>query len=258
MSLTRTLLRLVTVQALVGKTVAGDKVFDSSIDPLDQKVAAEAAPMIVVYTDDDKSQPAGLADFFQGGSVDLVMETVVAGRITVTYDDDGAGGPAEAQQVIVSQTDARMEVALDLIEGQIVRALVAADDPWSRLWKRIAIRATKRESRRGASPEQSSRFAARQLVLTLGIIVDPDPGAPLPSGSIWRDALDQIATVPGMADVAGLLRSDIEGEPLNEWRRAAARLGVGLETISALGLGPVGADDPVPLTDVDAVEGLTP
>ena len=256
MSLTRTLLRLVTVQALIGRTVAGDKVFDSSIDPLDQKVASDAAPMIVVYTDDDKSQPAGLADFFQGGTVDLVIETVVAGRITVTYDDDG-DGPSEGQQVAVSQTDARMEVALDLMEGQIVRALVAANDPWAQIWKRIAIRATKRESRRGASPEQSSRFAARQLVLTLAIITDPDPGGALPGGSVWRDALDLIATIPGMADIAGLLRADIEGEPLADWRRAAARLGVNLETVSALGLGPVGAEDPVPLVEVDAEGEVT-
>lgn len=258
MSLTRTLLRLVTVQAVMGRTVAGDKVFDSAIDPLDQKVAEEAAPMIVVYTDDDKSKPTGLGDFLQGGSIDLVIETVVAGRVVVTYDPDGEDGPVEDQQVVVSQTDAAYEITLDLIERQIVRSLVAADNPWARLWRRIVLRATERVSRRGASAEQSSRFAARQMVLTLETVTDPDHGVALPEGSVWRDALDQLEGVPGMADLIGVLRSDAEGEPLHEWRRAAARLGVNLETMHAIGLGPVGADDPVPLVEAEVDTGGIP
>ena len=42
-----------------------------------------------------------------------------------------------------------------------------------------------------------------------------------------------------LAPIARMLRSEIEGSPLADWRRAANMLGIHLETADAIGLGPV-------------------
>jgi hypothetical protein len=52
--------------------------------------------------------------------------------------------------------------------------------------------------------------------------------------------------------IASLLRAEIEGELTDEWHRAAEALGVPLEVVNQIGIGPV-ADldaDPQPLADI--------
>jgi len=50
-----------------------------------------------------------------------------------------------------------------------------------------------------------------------------------------------------------MLRSEIEGAPLADWRRAANMLGIHLETANSIGLGPVLdlAEDPQILEEVE-------
>jgi hypothetical protein len=42
-----------------------------------------------------------------------------------------------------------------------------------------------------------------------------------------------------LAPIAGMLRSEIEGQPLADWRRAANMLAIHLEAADAIGLGPL-------------------
>lgn len=248
MSLARTILRIAAVQAITGKTLAGDAVFDSDIDPIDQRVSETPQPLVVVYTDDDQSTPNGFSDFLQGSQVELVVEVVYAGRASVTMDADGPDGPQEAEVLQLSGRDAANEILLDMIERQVVRTLTAGQGKWSQVFRGVACNCTRRLSRRGASAEQGVRFAVRQLVLTLEPIIDPVPGMPIPAGSVWDRALTLLEDSQ-FGPVARMLREDIEGQPITEWRRFAGQLGVSLETMSAIGMGPVGAEDPVPLME---------
>lgn len=253
MSLARTILRIAAVQAITGKTIAGDAVFDSDIDPIDQRVSETPQPVIVVYTDDDQSSPTGFADFLQGSQVELVIEVVYAGRASVTLDADGPDGPQQAEVLQLSGRDATNEILLDMIERQVVRTLVAGQGEWSQVFRAVACKCTRRLSRRGASAEQGARFAIRQLVLTLEPLIDPVPGAPVTPGSAWDKAFS-LMEASQFGPIARLLREDIEGQPITEWRRFAGQLGVSLETMSAIGMGPVGAVDPVPLVEADFSE----
>lgn len=249
MSLARTILRIAAVQAITGKTLAGDAVFDSDIDPIDQRVSETPRPLIVVYTDDDQSTPTGFADFLQGSQTELVIEMVYAGRTTVQVDPDGQG-PRMTEALEISGRDATNEILLDMIERQVVRTLSAGQGPWSQVFRGVACNCTRRLSRRGASAEQGVRFAVRQLVLTLEPLIDPVPGMPIPAGSVWDQALS-LMEGGQFGPIARMLRDDIEGQPMTEWRRFAGQLGVSLETMAAIGMGPVGAVDPVPLVEAD-------
>ena len=56
-----------------------------------------------------------------------------------------------------------------------------------------------------------------------------------------------------LAPIARMLRSEIEGAPLADWRRAANMLGINLKTANAIGLGPVLdlSEDPQILEEVE-------
>lgn len=253
MSITRTLLRIATQKALMNATLAGDAVFDSIIDPTDNRISDEdKRPVIAVYTDDHgNDQMQGRGDYLQDGHLDLVIECIVAGRAVVQIE----GEDAAAVHLSVPNTDAGMEITLDILEAQVGQALLAGAGPWAQLWRDLCIADVRSYmSRRGVSAEQGARFAVRQMTMSVDLLIDPDRGQSLDPLGPWARALDMMATDPNLTDVVAILRNELEGDPLTDWRRAAARLGVNLPTISAIGLGPVGADDPVPLVEVNLDE----
>lgn len=244
MSITRTLLRVATVHALMDQTLAQDAVFDSIIDPLDARISSDGKrPVIVVYTDDHGGDLIGKGDYLQGDQLDLVIEIVVAGRVEVRLEDEDGEQPH--YHLSIPNTDAGLEFTLDLIEAQAVQALTAGSSAWAEEWRILAPKIHQSASRRGASSENGTRFAARHLTLTCDLLIDPDRGAPLPDDSVWYRTLSLMAEDPATASMAKILLAELEGKAKADWRRVAARLGVNLSTVEAIGLGPVGADDPV-------------
>ncbi|MGA0615944.1 hypothetical protein [Paracoccus sp. KR1-242] len=252
MSITRTLLRIATREALSGATLAEHRVFDSVIDPTDNRISdREKRPMIAVYTDDHGSDEGqGRGDFLQDGRLDLVLECIVASRITVPIE----GENDEVIQLSVPNSDAGTEIILDLLEAQAIRALVAGIGPWPDLWRELCVADIRSHmSRRGVSAEQAGRFAVRQITLSVDLLIDPDRGLALDPSGPWARALVLMDGNPALSNTAQILRSELEGEPMTDWRRAAARLGVNLSTVEALGLGPLEADDPVPLVEGEVI-----
>jgi hypothetical protein len=132
-----------------------------------------------------------------------------------------------------------MELALDLMEHQVMAALTRERSEWSRVWMKLVPRISRRLSRRGASVEKGVRFAARQIVLTCDLIEAPTDGAEIAEGTAWAELLTVMEADADLAPIAQMLRSEIEGTPLADWRRAANMLGIHLETTDAIGLGPV-------------------
>jgi len=147
---------------------------------------------------------------------------------------------AKWQSIItIPHTDEGMELALDLMEHQVMAALIRERTPWSRVWMKLVPRISRRLSRRGASVEKGVRFAARQIVLTCDLIEAPTDGAAIAAGTAWAALLGVMEEDADLAPIALMLRSEIEGSPLADWRRAANMLGIHQETASAIGLGPV-------------------
>jgi hypothetical protein len=229
MSLARLAMRIAAARALHGATLAEARVHDSAIAPIDQTIAEERQPILIVTTDDHEMEMTG-RDLFHGNvSCDLVIEAAIAARVEV----------ADGESVItIPHTDEGMELALDLIEHQVMAALIRNPNPWSRVWMKLVPRISRRQSRRGASVEKGVRFAARQIVLTCDLIEAPASGEAIAEGSAWADVLAVVGSDPELAPIARMLRGEIEGTPLTDWRRAASTLGIHIETVRAIGLGP--------------------
>jgi hypothetical protein len=230
MSLARLAMRIAAARALRGATLAEGRVHDSAIAPIDQTIAEERQPVLIVTTDDHEMEVTG-RDLFHGNvSCDLVIEAAIAARVEVA---------GEESVITIPHTDEGMELALDLMEHQVMAALIRERTPWSRVWMKLVPRVSRRLSRRGASVEKGVRFAARQIVLTCDLIEAPTDGAAISEGTAWADLLGAMDDDTDLSHIAQMLRSEIEGTPLADWRRAANMHGIHLETADAIGLGPL-------------------
>lgn len=235
MSLTRLAMRLAAARTVRDRTLAGSRVFDSAVDPIDQTIAENRQPLIVVTTDEHELAVTG-RDLGSGThQCDLVFEIAIAARVEVPALD-GEGGQIT---IAIPHTDEGMELTLDMMEHQVLSALTRDEGTWSRVWMQLVPRVTRRLSRRGASSENGVRFAARQIVLTCDLVDTPAVGASIAGGTAWGDALAAMEADTDLAGIANLLRAEIEGEPMADWRRAAAELGVPLEVVDGTGIGPI-------------------
>ena len=248
MSLTRLVMRLAAARALRDHTLAGARVFDSAVDPIDQTIAENRQPLLVLTTDEHEADITGRDLAGDSHRCDLVIELAIAARVEVPARD-GQGGQIT---IAIPHTDEGMELTLDMMEHQVIVALTRDDNAWSRAWMKLVPRVTRRLSRRGASSENGVRFAARQLVLTCDLVDTPVAGDTIAPNSAWGDALALMEVDPILANIASLLRAEMDGAPLADWRRAEEKLGVPLVVANQIGIGPI-ADldaDPQPLTDI--------
>lgn len=254
MSLSRAILRLTAVRAIAGATLAEGRVFNSDLNPLDQRISADKLPMVVVYTDDHQDDTTGRGDMALGsGTVDLVFEIAIAGAVTIAGTDDND----EEVAMSIGETDAGMEFTLDLLERQILAALTTAEGQWPMLWRLFCTRIMRRVSRRGGSSENGARFAARQIVLTCETLIEPPPGVIFAEGDAWSQIIDAAAGDASLAPLAPILRAELRGQPVADWRQAARSLGVSLDVDIGLG-GPMGGgEDPAALEEGEVTGTVT-
>ena len=256
MSLTRLVMRIAAARALLDRTLAGPRVFDSAVDPIDQTIASQRQPLLVITTDQHELDGVG-RDLGSGThSCDLVIELAIASRVEIPAVD-GDGGQIT---IAIPHTDEGMELTLDIMEHQVTTCLNRDDNPWSRAWMKLVPRVTRRISRRGASAENGVRFAARQLILTCDLVDAPIAGGETQESSAWGEVLALMDADPSLAGIASVLRAEIEGALVADWRRTAQELGIPLEVAEHIGIGPVSDldDDPAQLAEAAVSGGFEP
>ncbi|MBB4042017.1 hypothetical protein GGR34_003702 [Microvirga flocculans] len=221
MSLVSFAIRICGERALVGKTYAEDRVYDSQIVPVDQTVPTESEPMIILSTDDDKSDVREW-DLLRGSrELEVVFEMVLATFVLAK----GKNGEQEIE-IKIPHTDSGMEASLGFMQRQVMRALMDPLDPWAELFKEFTGRVIRTMGRRGASSEQGVRFAAKQLVLVCDPIPEPDFGEKIPPDSPWGRLIALMEADPNLVIYAQVLREEIEnGDDLPSWRRFQASRG---------------------------------
>ncbi len=133
MSLIPLALRIITVRALQNSTLAGACVFDSAIDPIDQRIKQEAQPVILVYTDDDKQTVAGRDLLNASRELQLTLEFAAATAVSVKVKvekENGEEGEEELVSYEIPHTDAGLEATLNLIRRQTFRVLLSDQGKW--------------------------------------------------------------------------------------------------------------------------------
>ena len=215
MPVARAALRISAMQALLGNTIVGERVYDSELGPIETWVYDEAKPVVIVYTDDATFETGngGPHSLLGGGDIDLVLEIAMTQKMKVRVE-----GTGEEQWVWdMPETDAAMEMALELIARQVIVTLMSAGNDWSEMWKRIALNVGQWEIRRGNSMRDGVRFAGLQLKFPVTVPRDPAPGqAP---ARLWTDFLALVnATPDDFGPVANVLAQMISPDTPNDWR----------------------------------------
>lgn len=175
MSFQRTRLRTAWVQALVDRTIAEDRVFDSRVGNIRQSRADEMLPLIAVYTENDmRHQKAGMS----GPSpvferiVDVVIELTVATWMQAP-DPLGAMTAAEPESLFAApQTDAELEAILDALEMQVWRSVFDDENAAGSRLRSMVKEFRGWDSRPGRAPEANNKISARQL--TIQCVVQDD------------------------------------------------------------------------------------
>ncbi|MBB4267352.1 hypothetical protein [Roseospira visakhapatnamensis] len=201
MSLSCLALRLATVAALRGRTLAGDAVADSARPAL-EGVAPDARPAVAaVYTDREETAPRA-ADLLAGAARGVLsVETAVMARAA-------PDGPWT-----VPVTDADAEATLDRLDRQIRHALMDAQNPWARLWRRLVadVSAVTRHRDADADAEARDRPARHHLRIDLVLLAEPPAGHT--ATGVWADLLVLLAAdTSGLAAWEPVVRAEIEGD----------------------------------------------
>lgn len=231
MSLCRLALRHCAVKALAGQTIVGANVADSDFGALDltpdgQLSTDRDRPFVLVYTDESRATETDLRSLRQNGELDFVIEYGVASAMT---EIDPQTGESVIAGVNIPATDANFEVALDLMDRQVMQILSGADG-WAELWRGLTQGVTKIERRRRASADEGLRIAARQTRITVSALPDPVPGQALASGSIWARFLSAVDGDPVEEMVRAML-----GTAQPEWKAIVAGRGMTAGEARAMG-----------------------
>lgn len=251
MSIVALALRLAAKRLIDGATIAGAKVYDSAITSLDELVAKEPQPIITISTEDEQVSPTGRDILAGSRSLDLVIEIALASAMSVPLEDE----QGEELQVAVPATDGGLELSLAIMDRQIMRALFHGPEPWSGIFRRLAPQVANILSRRGASAT-GTRFAARQIIMSIEPLADPAFGQAVEPG-VWADFITALKADAELAPIAPLVEAAITGDPIDEWRLPASAIGLTDSEARGIGIFPViePAEDPAAVGSME-VEGL--
>lgn len=147
-------------------TLAGNLVFDSRIEPVENISENVTFPAVVVYTDYERH---GWAHHSSAGRDRLLTTTfeLLTAQISKKGDHFVVSLPA---------SDSELETTLDVLEAQIVNAL-RADNVAANCWRYLMMRYEDVISRRGATAEGGQKIAARQITVEASVPRGPTDGS---------------------------------------------------------------------------------
>lgn len=245
--LTRIALRIAVQEALRGHTLAGDNVLDSSIGALDLDADGSARtdqdrPFLSVYTDSGAIPAAnGLMALFNDSTVELVIEAGITAAMVEQEPETGAG-------IIVAiglpATDASMELAVDVMLREVADELTDPSNDWADLVRCLLTNVTGVERLRTGQVANGTRLAAHELRIKGELVQDPVKGADL-RDTVYERFLAALAA-SGRADLLAVKENfeRVLAREVPDWAQLQAELGHTNGQSLALGLQPLGADQP--------------
>lgn len=235
MSLVSFGLRLAVCRLLAGQTWAQERILNSPLDPVDDVVrqdkngAVDPRPLIAVFTNDEKGDNEGRDIGGRRGSLDLIFFVYLPpDRVEID------GGAIEFE----TRTPGGA-MALDLVWHQCRTALLFGAPAWRAVYEKFVTKINDVRARPILiETEKGARIPAKEVILTLDVLPEPDLGKPMNPNWLALDAA--MRADDGAAPLADLIKAMIE-EPANlaSWQLERANLAVSEAAIRALGLAPV-------------------
>lgn len=237
--LTRIALRVAVQEALRGATLAGNNVLDSQFAALDLDADGSLRTdqdrlFISVYTDNGRVGAGNgfLSLFGDDPTVELVIE---AGVSAAMLEQDPETGVTNIVGIGLPDTDANMELTLDLTMRQVADALVAPDSLWADLARELLGNVTTIERSRIGQKQNGTRVAAQEVRITAGLLPDPVKGSDL-TGTIYAKFLAALAASPDprLLKVRQAFEAALAGSA-EDWQRVQRELGLTDGQSAALG-----------------------
>lgn len=250
MSLASLAVRLATIRALKGRTYAGENVFDSKMQPLDLVAVTGGFEFVIIVTTDDDTAEIEGRDLRAGDhKLELVIEVAATAKLTVEAEE---GGMTEV--LTVPSSDAGLEASINIIGWQIMRALTADGGEWGDLWRGLVVRVHEVASKRGADEANGVRYAARQWILKLDHIAEPEPGVTPASGDLWGRTVAMMKDDPEFAAIGKIIETTITADQPEPWERVRALLGLANDASGWIADRPF--EDADTLSGIDLTDGF--
>lgn len=242
MSLVSFGLRLAVSRLLAGRTWAEDRIHNSPMDPVadvlcqDNNGLIDQRPLIAVFTNDEKGTNEGRDIGGRPGSLDLIFFIYMPPTTMV----------AEDGEIKLETRDAGGAMALDLVWHQCRAALVLGPQAWRAVYEAFVAKITDVRARPILiETEKGVRVPAKEVIVTMDVVPEPDIGKPL--SPYWQKLDTAMRADAAAAPLADIVKAMIE-EPANlaSWQLERANLTVSDAAIRSLGIAPI---DPTETTD---------
>ena len=227
--LSRIALRVCVQEALRdGSTLAGNNVLDSQFAALD--VGSDGSirtdqdrPFYSVYTDGGRIGAGnGFLSLFGEPTVELVIE---AGISAAMLEQDPDSGQTQIIGIGLPDTDANMELTVDLMMRQAADVLTAPNMLWADMAREFLGDVKSIERSRIGQKVNGTRLAAQEMRITANLLQDPVRGTDL-TGTLFARFLDalQASGTPRLLKIKAAFAAEIAGDQV-EWAVLQRELG---------------------------------
>lgn len=208
MSMVGLALRLSAVRALEnGNTIAGARIFDSAITPIEKMLSEDPHPFVVISTGSETNSPSGRDVDNGDGEIDLIIEIAMTKIARLPSGDDYV--------VDIFQSDANLELGIAILRRQIMACLFGCGGgAWGDVFRSFAASISSITAISGGSTKEGVRFAGRQIVISIKAMAEPKIGA-IDAGTVWQKFIQAAEGDATLSCIAPVIRTAIEAKPLD-------------------------------------------
>lgn len=264
MSLVAFALRACAVRVIRSAVASSFIVLDSPVDAISvlqdsRQTDGSFQGVISVYTGTGANEIEGLGFFAGNPTCEMFIQILLPSQVTLQS--------VPGSSLALNSRKGGAELALDLTERAILRALAVQADTWSQLFGRLVSGFRKTERQSYLVETSSVRTPGRNIFALAAALQEPTPGAP--PTSFWSDFIAamgkdaDLAPLAGwvsaeLASPAGLSQAEIDRIFLGVTEEASQDIGVTTTQVFTPPLPTALQADTVTVSTQDVLDGAVP
>lgn len=231
--------RIAAQRAILGRTIAGSRIYDSAISAIDELVEDNPMPVVILSIEEETTTVQMLDVLAGTRKAMLIVEIAIASAVSRTFETE-EGAQVTERTIEIPPTDGGLEMSLAILGREVMRALFDLSTDWSRVFCGVVHRIEKITMRRGADAvREGLKFAARQIAIEFEPYAEPPFGAALEAGTPLHAFVAQAKLDASLGGFAGALEATIVGDELPDWQVFYRQMIVNDAQAEAIGLAPV-------------------